>query len=141
MNKARLINQICLLSFMMLSLSASSKLVMLNDEQGLSNNLVTAISKDKTGNLWVGTKKGLNQYDGYSFVSIAQFNKSVINCLQYDNFRNLLWVGTDNGLFYMDCETKSVFNCTPINKKYEVSNLLMSGKDIYVGFRLKWRFQ
>jgi len=62
--------------------------------------------------------KGLNQYDGYSFTTIPQFRKSVINCLQYDTFRNRLWIGTDKGLFFMDCETKLVFNCTPINRKY-----------------------
>src|SRR6476646_8016261 len=33
-------------------------------EQGLSNNAVTSIYKDKHGFVWIGTYDGLNKYDG-----------------------------------------------------------------------------
>lgn len=125
----------------LVNIDVLAKVSLLNEDSGLSNVLVLSIAKDSKGNLWVGTQKGLNQYDGYTFVSIPQFRKSVINCLQYDTFRNRLWIGTDKGLFFMDCETKSVYNCTPINKKYEVNNLLTSGKDVFVGFRLNYILQ
>jgi len=35
--------------------------------QGLSANLVTAVQKDTTGFLWIGTNNGLNRFDGYQF--------------------------------------------------------------------------
>ena len=36
-------------------------------ENGLSNNNVKTILKDREGFLWIGTANGLNRYDGYSF--------------------------------------------------------------------------
>src|ERR1044072_2291177 len=36
-------------------------------ENGLSNNVVTAIFQDHNGFMWFGTYDGLNRYDGYSF--------------------------------------------------------------------------
>lgn len=39
----------------------------LSTDDGLSNNNVKAVLKDKYGQLWIGTNSGLNRYDGYSF--------------------------------------------------------------------------
>ncbi len=36
-------------------------------EEGLSNRDVYAVHQDQTGFIWVGTKYGLNRFDGYSF--------------------------------------------------------------------------
>ena len=36
-------------------------------EQGLSEAAVMAILQDRQGFLWVGTRDGLNKYDGYGF--------------------------------------------------------------------------
>ena len=34
-------------------------------ENGLSHNEVTAIVQDNDGFIWIGTRGGLNRYDGY----------------------------------------------------------------------------
>src|SRR5476651_171636 len=39
----------------------------ITDKDGLSNNSVKCIYKDKDGFLWFGTQDGLNRYDGSAF--------------------------------------------------------------------------
>ena len=36
-------------------------------EDGLSHNEVTSIVQDEDGFIWIGTRGGLNRYDGYEF--------------------------------------------------------------------------
>ncbi len=36
-------------------------------ENGLSNNNVTCCIQDTHGFIWIGTRDGLNRFDGYSF--------------------------------------------------------------------------
>ncbi|MCX6185986.1 MAG: hypothetical protein NTU43_03175, partial [Bacteroidetes bacterium] len=85
-----------------LPIAVTAKIAMLNEEQGLSNILVTSIAKDNTGNMWIGTKKGLNKYDGYTFILVEELKNADINCLQYDSYRNFLWIGTEKGLYYLN---------------------------------------
>ncbi|MGY0041152.1 two-component regulator propeller domain-containing protein [Pedobacter sp. NJ-S-72] len=39
----------------------------MNIEKGLSQNSVLSVAQDQEGFIWLGTRHGLNRYDGYRF--------------------------------------------------------------------------
>ena len=74
-------------------------------ENGLSNNTVFCCVQDKNGFLWMGTKDGLNRFDGYTFKT---FRNDADDSLSIgDNFirslyidaNDILYAGTRNGLY------------------------------------------
>ena len=78
-------------------------------EQGLSDGHVKAMLQDQRGFLWLGTRNGLNRYDGHRFQTYyarpgdaATLPSSDINAL-VQTANGELWVGTaDNGLARFD---------------------------------------
>lgn len=85
----------------------------LNYEQGLSNSTVEAITQDNRGFIWLGTRDGLNLYDGYRMTvfrnikgDATSISDGYITCL-YTDKQNTLWVGTINGLNRYNPATKS----------------------------------
>jgi|GEM_PF-1128024 len=77
-------------------------------DQGLSNDNITCIVKDRLGFLWVGTVNGLNRFDGRSFKVFRHDTKNS-NSIPNNFILNLslapdgwLWVSTDSGLCKMD---------------------------------------
>jgi ligand-binding sensor domain-containing protein len=79
---------------------------------GLSHSTVQCIGQDKHGFIWVGTKNGLNIYDGIRFkhlVPVLSDEKSLpgnnITELVFEG--DSVWVATRSGLCKMDVKTKS----------------------------------
>lgn len=70
-------------------------------EEGLVNNFVQAITADKKGNLWFGTKGGgISVFDGSKWTSYTTANglgSNNILCLTADN-DGTVWIGTDEGV-------------------------------------------
>lgn len=76
----------------------------LSVKDGLSQNSVMVIHKDKEGFLWFGTKDGLNKFDGYQFITY-RYDLEDANSLPGNFIRaitedkeGILWIGTNNGL-------------------------------------------
>jgi ligand-binding sensor domain-containing protein len=63
-------------------------------EQGLNSNSIYSILQDKNGNIWVGTEKGLNRFDGNKFVSVPIVLKN--NSSNYFNNSNNISTPTEN---------------------------------------------
>jgi len=77
-------------------------------EQGLSNNTVFCVAQDKRGFVWLGTKDGLNRFDGYNFkvfrnisTDSTSLGDSFVRSLLIDQ-SDTLYAGTRNGLYRYD---------------------------------------
>lgn len=85
----------------------------LNIEKGLSQNAVLAVTQDQDGFIWLGTRHGLNRYDGYRFkvyltnpADSTSLKNDYINTLFRDHAGSL-WIGTDFGLHKYNSKKES----------------------------------
>lgn len=76
----------------------------LSTTDGLSNSSVIALTQDRLGNMWLGTRNGLNKYNGDRFEvfknneldSTSLSNNDILSVLEDSD--GFIWVGTYNGL-------------------------------------------
>jgi ligand-binding sensor domain-containing protein/signal transduction histidine kinase/DNA-binding response OmpR family regulator len=112
---------------------------------GLSHNSALCLLQDHHGYVWIGTRDGLNKYDGKDFTVYKRiFNDSAslinnqINCL-YESSDKKIWVGTANGLNIYDSETDRFSRINLINSNNQVNSGYIlnlaetSDKSIWVG--------
>ena len=76
----------------------------LSIKDGLSQASVTCFEQDAEGFIWVGTRDGLNRFDGYNFAVLrhelndsSSISSNFITDIETDDKGNL-WVGTNFGL-------------------------------------------
>lgn len=75
-----------------------------NTDNQLSSNLTTQVFQDKSGFIWIATRNGLNNYDGYHITVIKKdmsnflgLNSNYINSIAQDEKEHIL-LGTNNSL-------------------------------------------
>lgn len=76
----------------------------LSTDDGLSQSTVIAIHQDTLGQMWIGTRDGLNKYDGSTF-TVYRSEEGNVNSLSNNDILSInedadgfLWIGTYNGL-------------------------------------------
>lgn len=74
----------------------------ITSKEGLSDDRVNCIMKDRDGFIWIGTRNGLNRYDGYSFNIFRpdktnSISNEMINDIVEDD-DGIIWVATMEGL-------------------------------------------
>ncbi len=92
----------------------------------LSHNTVTAVFIDKTGVLWIGTKKGINKFDTYNknfdlyLTDSFDPTKSIITGIEQSTSGNL-WVSTmGGGLYHFNPLTQTLEEGASRFKRYKL---------------------
>jgi len=73
---------------------------------GLSNSNITCFLQDSNGFLWIGTRDGLNKYDGYDFKVYRNDQEDTTTLLKnniyylYQDVRGTIWISTRGGGFH-----------------------------------------
>ena len=96
-----------------------------NVEDGLSEDYIHSLIEDQNGFIWIGTRNGLDRYNGYEFEKIDL----PINIQGQEQVRNLLedkqgniWIGTNSGSFCKEFETDRILNID-LNEQVEINCL------------------
>jgi signal transduction histidine kinase/ligand-binding sensor domain-containing protein/CheY-like chemotaxis protein len=94
---------ICILISLRIAAQPNVEFAHLTINDGLSQNTINCILKDKLGYLWFGTQDGLNRYDGYQFKVYKHKQKETSALFSnhisavYEDKSGTLWVGSDGG--------------------------------------------
>ena len=77
----------------------------------LTSSLISCISQDKYGYIWIGTENGLNKFDGYRFTNYLKDNlndKDTTSLVSNDitqilpDSQGRMWIGSELGLMTYD---------------------------------------
>lgn len=106
----------------------------LDVSQGLSQNSVTALAQDDLGRIWIGTRDGLNLYDGNSIKVFRQVKgnpNSLLGHFVHDIkiYDKTLWVVTKTGVSQLDAKSLN-FTIYPIEGA--ITSICFNDK-VYVG--------
>lgn len=106
-----------------------------NQDNGIVDNYIECMYEDSRGFIWIGTRGGLNRFDGHSFTRInlprmnsnssLEVGQHYINALIEDSLRNL-WIGTLAGVYVYNIEedTFEMFEHDSANKNSLSFNLI-----------------
>lgn len=107
-------------------------------DNGLPQNTVHAIAKDRGGWMWFATGNGLSRFDGYNFELFQKplIPSNLVNAI-VESPDQLLWIGTSQGLAYYDQLSQEIsqFELNPeANRPLNVLSLYADNKGhVWVG--------
>ena len=78
--------------------------------KGLRNNTVLSLFEDMAGNLWLGLDNGISYINLTSPFKVFRDNRGVAGSVYASTlFNNILYLGTNQGLFYKELESEDNF--------------------------------
>lgn len=115
----------------------------INEENGLSDNHVTCVLKDKQGLVWIGTEDGLNLLDGSS-IKVFKHRDKDSSTLTYDYIKDIkedaegnIWIATSLGLNCYNKKLQHFINYSLAPSPYSTSAIIFSlqvdGNTIWCG--------
>jgi signal transduction histidine kinase/ligand-binding sensor domain-containing protein len=103
-------------------------------DDGLVHNSVMCILQDSKGLMWIGTRGGLNSFDGYTFKNYKNYQNefgnignNIITAIAEDK-KGILWIGTGKGIFKYDPH-KEVFILLENAPQVYTKNLLIDSEN------------
>ncbi|MFA6086555.1 two-component regulator propeller domain-containing protein [Mucilaginibacter sp.] len=103
-------------------------------DDGLAHNTVNTIMQDSRGMMWVGTRGGLNRFDGYTFKTFANdANKpgtlvnNNIECIKED-LHGMIWIGTGRGMLKYD-PYQEIFKEITVTPAGGINHILVDQKN------------
>ncbi|MEM9895995.1 MAG: two-component regulator propeller domain-containing protein, partial [Bacteroidota bacterium] len=101
-------------------------------EEGLSQISVMNITQDQYGSIWLGTRNGLNRYDGKTvttYLTSKNGNSIIENQIQGLRTQgSLLWISTPNSISRLDLRTE-IFTNYPLP---QISAFFVDGESVWV---------
>nr|MBA3970809.1 hypothetical protein [Bacteroidota bacterium] len=105
---------------------------------GIASNQVNSIAFDPTGNVWLGTIKGVSKFDGTTWTTFNVINSGLphdsVTSIYIDNTD--IWIGTANGLAKFNGSSWTTYNTTSglTSNLIQCISVETSG-DVWVGTR------
>lgn len=101
-------------------------------KDGLSNSTVKAICQDEKGYIWIGTRNGLNRFDGYELKKFYHTPTSEVlqpnDIVSITQLRDgLFWIGTFSGITLFDPVREIYINIDDKFKGAEFPNTVVVG--------------
>lgn len=126
---------ICILTINITSLANqnTNKIKKHSTAQGLSNSVITSITQDNYGFIWIATEDGLNRFDGYKFTMFKKLagdslslSDNFVSDIYFDKNTNLIWASTNYGLNCYDphYESFTKYNFIQGNNKSLSNNVI-----------------
>ncbi|CAH8282862.1 regulatory LuxR family protein [Mariniflexile fucanivorans] len=89
----------------------------INQDNGLSNNTVLSVFEDVDKNVWLGLENGINCININSPFSIYNDKKGEVGSVNASIlFKDFLYIGTNQGLFYKEINSENQFKLIPGTK-------------------------
>jgi len=118
----------------------------INRSNGLPDEYIMSMTQDSMGFIWIGTSNGLVRFDGTESrvwqqdeADSLSLNSSWITDLEYDHYRNRIWLGTAFGLNFLDLKSGEIYsikndpsNHFDINKNWIEGLFLDSDHNLWI---------